>query len=182
MEDDRKDELVVTADFIRRVTKEARLVKLEELYEEPTSLSQERLNDMLEQITINPDFADIKSIRGSERLYFYSSKDMTENYAKILVRIEDKDLLKMVAETVRHESKIYPRPTDGRLFSTPPFSFGENELSSVMSQLKDQEIYQDIQEARASNGAVYLYSERFMTKDHAMALTEWIEVLQHETP
>jgi hypothetical protein len=182
MENDKINKLDLVIEFIRKVTKEARLVKSSELYEEPISLRKEQMSDILEQLTDATDNIDIKSIKGSEELYFYSEKDMTENYAKMLARIEDKDLLEMVAETVRHESKIYPRPTDGRLFSTPPFSFGEDELSSVVNQLKDHEMYQDIQEARASNGAIYLYSEKFVTKDHAMALTEWIEVLQHETP
>lgn len=181
VEKDKKDKLMVTADFVRKASMEVRLVKPDDFFAEPISMEQEQLLDILEQVFDNPDFADIKTIQGSESQYFYSSNHMTESYAKMLVRIEDKDLLKMVAETVRHESKIYPRPTDGKLFSTSPFSFSAEQLDDVVSQIKNQENYQDIQETRASNGAMYLYSNRFMTREHAIALTEWIEVLQHET-
>ena len=40
--------------------------------------------------------------------YYYSSANMSDNYAMIAQLIEDKDLCVMVAEMVRFNARVYP--------------------------------------------------------------------------
>lgn len=182
MENKKNDKMLLAVEFIRNNTKEIKLTKLEDLGDEPVSLKDEELDTLWEQFSSEEEYRDIKKIKKSDNIYLYSDISMTESYASMLARIEEKDLLKTVAETVRNESKLYPRPTEARLFYISPFCFKEEEFKDVLDRLKDSEEYKDICETRASNDALYLYSNKFMSKDQAMALTEWIEVLQDETP
>ncbi len=182
MENKEQDKVLLAVELIRNNTKEIKLTKSEDLAVEPISLNQDELNTLWQDISNNEEYVDIKKIKQSKNIYFYSDISMTSNYATMLARIEDKDLLKIVAETVRNESKLYPRPTEARLFYISPFSFDENVFEDVLEKLKEHDDYKDICKTKASNGALYLYSNKYMSKDHAEALTEWIEVLQDETP
>jgi len=177
MENKEKDKITAIVEMIRNNTKDVKLTKLEDLPMEDLDFES-----LWNQISEKEEFADIKKIDGSKGIYLYSELSMTNNYANMLARIEDKDLLKAIAETVRNESRIYPRPTSSKLFTSSPFSIKKEELSDILSQLKAKEEYKDICETTASNGTIYLYSNKYMTKGHAQALTEWIEVLQYQNP
>ena len=85
-------------------------------------------------------------------------------------------------ETVRYESKTYPRPTGISLFSGSPFNFNGEQVQGFLKQLTEKYEYSDILQTKASNGSMYLYSTEYMVKDLAQALTEWIEVGQYESP
>lgn len=128
------------------------------------------------------DAEDLKKIRGSSETWYFSEKSMTAAYALHLVRLEERDPVRLIAETVRDESRIYPRPTDIRYFADPPFSMGEKDVLRVLGMMELRPDMGDIRRCRASNGALYLYSSLHLAETLAETLTEWIEVGQRENP
>lgn len=172
----------IIAAEIRKNAKAIKLTRLDDFFQGPHNMSQEILEQALKELESDEGFNDIKHIEGSSTRYFYCDNDITDNYAKMLAMVEDKDLFKMIAETVRHESKTYPRPTAIKLFTFPPFSLEANQMPDLLRQLKGREEYKDIQEVKASNGAIYLYSNGLMTKAQAASIAEWTEVLRFENP
>lgn len=63
-----------------------------------------------------------------------------------------------------------------------PYGFDDDKIASTLRFLADTEAYQDIHQVEASNGAIYLYSDRYMSVGKAQGLYEWIEVEQYENP
>ncbi len=181
-EDAPDDKVAELAILIRDKSYEGILANAEDFLDEPMSLEVENLLEIIEELKAREEFSDICTINGKEKMYLYSEQYMTGKYAKMMVLVEENDLFKTISETVREESRIYPRPTDVRLFGKSPFKLSKEEFAEVYEQLKKNEEYKDIQETRASNNALYLYSDKFMRKAHAASLAEWIEVESEQNP
>ncbi len=180
--------LEVLAEAVKKRTSEARLHKKSELL---SSLNEESLppgktaDEIVEQFfakAVSDEDSTLKVLEGKKNLYLYDSKKMADSYAEILKNQEDEDIPKMIADTVRRDSKIYPRPTDKRVFSLSPFNLDANTLSKVLASMKNNETYEDIKVCTASNNAEYLYSNKYLSKDHAKHLTEWYEVEDELNP
>jgi hypothetical protein len=107
---------------------------------------------------------------------------MIDRYVEILMGLKNKDLLKLIADTVRYESKKYPRPTRADLFTKKPYSIGLDELKELLDSLGEESDYKDLKFTEASNGTRFIYSEQHMTNFYATKLAEWYEVLQYEIP
>ncbi len=176
------DTVSLVGQFIRDNSMMEKLTKAEDFVDEPFSLEVEEVLPLIEELRKNEDFSDIIIKKGAENIYLFSENYITKNYAKMMILVEEKDLFKLIAETVRDESRIYPRPTSVRLFSRAPFHLLKDEFLQVLEQLKKKEEYSDIKESRASNKALYLYSDRYMKKTLADSLTEWIEVEAEQNP
>ncbi|MGB4437785.1 MAG: hypothetical protein WBJ13_00880 [Sedimentibacter sp.] len=177
-----QDKVALMGVFIRDKSYEGCLTNAEDFLDEPLSLEVDEVLPMIDELTAREEFSDICVKKGKEKIYLFSENHMTKNYAKMMISVEEKDLFKIIAETVREESKIYPRPTDARLFNKTPFKLSKEEFNEVYDKLRKKEEYSDIQETRASNNALYLYSERFMKKVRAASLAEWIEVEAGQNP
>ena len=168
--------------FIRDKSYEGHLTNAEDFLDEPFSLDVDEVLLKIDELKIREEFSDISIRRGKEKIYLYSRDYITDKYADMVILVEEKDLFKTIAKTVREESKIYPRPTDVRLFNKAPFKISKEEFYEIYEQLRKNEEYKDIQETRASNNALYLYSDIFMKKAHAASLAEWIEVESQQNP
>jgi len=177
-----KESIKVVVDLIRESSSNGKFIKYEDLNKEPISLKDDDITKVIENITLDPEYADIVKRQGKEHSYLYSNKKMTENYASIVFRVEEKELLKLLVETVRYESKTYPRPTTISLFSESPFNFNNQQVCDFLKQIIEKGEYSDILKTKASNGSEYLYSSKYLTNDYAVALTQWIEVDQFLTP
>ncbi len=166
---------------IRRASAEIRLVRLSALRE--AFPAEAVCEGGLEKLLAESGAADIRRMAGERgEVYYFSAESMTEAYALHLFRVEEHDLIKLVAETVRDESRLYPRPTDLRVFSEPPFSLSLTQVNEIMARMATQPDTVDIKTCSASNGAVYLYSDRYLVPLYAERLAEWIEVGQKENP
>lgn len=119
---------------------------------------------------------DIMVIEGSRDDYYFSKLSMTENYATYLARLAEDDPLRLIADTVRDESRIYPRTTALSSFGEAPFLFPPWKVGRLVEELGRNPEFSDIQSCAASNGAVYLYSTKYIDKAYAEGLTEWNEV------
>lgn len=122
-------------------------------------------------------YQDIKQLVGPTGLaYLYSEAAMTRNYANLLARIEANDPCVTIAETVREESRVYPRPTKVELFYTPVFNIDPDQLEMVVEQTLKRPEFQDIKKVIASTQAVYLYSDKHMVAPQVERWVQWQEV------
>jgi hypothetical protein len=139
---------------------------------EPDKVKQHALA-ILEDIT----YPDIRQVAGPTGLvYLYSVDHMTETYARLLARVEANDPAALVAETVREESLIYPRPTKVALFYAPVFQLQECNMPMIVESVLTRPEYKDIKKIDAPTGAIYLYSEMYMDPDLAERYVQWEEV------
>lgn len=176
------DKVALMGLAIRDNSYEYRLTNAEDFLEEPFFLDVEEVLTLIDELKAREDYKDICIKKGAESIYLFSENHITENYANMMIMVEEKDLLKLVTETVREESRVYPRPTNSRLFLRSPFNLKIEELLQVLELLKKNESYNDIQETRASNKALYLYSDKFLKEAHANSLAEWVEVESAQNP
>lgn len=176
------EDLEFTAKYIRENSSNGKFIKYNDFFFEPINLNEEDKEIFFDKLFNSEEFSDIKELKGKKTIYFYSEKEMTDSYAQLLFRIEEKDLLKMIAQTVRYNSKRYPKTTSLNVFLKEPYCLKKEELSDIINQYKNIQEYKDIKETKASNGVVCLYSEEYLTRDYATALTEWAEVIREENP
>lgn len=125
---------------------------------------------------------DIRSMRGPVERYYYSERFMTETYARHLCRLAGRDPARLLADTVRDESRIYPRPTPVAAFIDAPFSMTQAEIDHAVSRLSALPEFDDIGSITCSNGELYLYSRRYLAEAHASGLAEWAAVGMKENP
>jgi len=112
---------------------------------------------------------------------FYSSQFMTESYTRILSQKET-NLLLLIAEVVRENSAVYPRPVPLDLFGDSPFNLTQGELQGYLEQMAREEVYRDIKQTTTSTGNVFLYSSLHLEPDYASMLAEWFDVGQFNNP
>lgn len=177
-----QENIEFTVKFIRENSSFGKFIKYEDFFIEPINLIEEDKEVFFEKLLNNEEYNDIAELKGKEKRYFYSKKEMSESYANLLFRIEEKDLLSMIAQTVRYNSKRYPKTTSFNVFLKSPYNIKKEELTDLLNQFKINEGYKDIKESIASNGVLCLYSEQYLSKDYADALTEYAEVTREENP
>ena len=127
----------------------------------------------------HPDLLPVEGMAGERR--FYSSQFMTNSYAGLLLRKEGKPLY-LIAETVRENSALYPRPLPLGAFEQPPFSLSREEILDGLERMAADDAYRDIARTRTSTGNEYLYSTAHLEADYASSLAEWIDVGQYDNP
>lgn len=125
---------------------------------------------------------DIRMLRGASERYYFSDRSMTETYAKHLFRLAERDPARLIADTVRDESRIYPRPTPLETFTDPPFLMSRADVDAAVESIAAAAEYADIRPATASDGSRFLYSAEHLAAAHAEALAEWIAVGEKENP
>ena len=171
----RLEELVLV---IRKNSQHGELTKLSQLAwgEE---LAEEQRKELEDRILELPELEQISNRSGE--VYLYSTNYMVQRYAQMILQREENDPHRLVAETIREESKLYPRPTSPEIFTLPPFRIAQEVLATILDELvADSGEYSDIQESIASDGTRYLYSAKYLEKGHADYLAEWYAVGQYE--
>ncbi len=98
-------------------------------------------------------------------VYLFSEEHMTAEYAQILLRVEAKDPCFLIAEMVREESRVYPRPTNVELFKYGLFDIDLDRLDEHIAQTLEQ--YHDIKLFRIPDGPTFLYSDQYLTENDA---------------
>ncbi len=186
----RETAILVVTGMIREKSKEGRFVLTEEVLSELLNrgfLESEKeegrfseVSSILEEtLHRNEDLRERKGKDGPPR--YYSSLAMSEAYATLLTRKEG-DLLLMMAEVIRENSAIYPRPVPLDIFLEPPFDLAREEISDCLKKMGDQAEYQDIARTTTSIGTVFLYSNLHLEPDYASMLAEWLDVGQANNP
>ena len=101
--------------------------------EEPQHLFKEALEETLNR------YEDLEKLPDKgEGPRFYSSQFMTESYTRILLQKET-NLLLLIAEVVRENSAVYPRPVPLNLFGDSPFNLTQDQLQGYLEQMAKEE-------------------------------------------
>ncbi len=132
-----------------------------------------------EAVQENTDLREISAETGIA--YYYSTQSLSETYARILVSKEEGPF-SVIAQVVRENSKIYPRPLPLDIFNGPPFDLGQEEILDCLERMAEQSEYQDIARTTTSVGTIFLYSRRYLEQDYALTLAEWLDVGQVNNP
>jgi hypothetical protein len=180
----------VAADLIRENGKAGKLVLPEEIVHAlhakygltPVSggAPDEGFSTILQEtMKQNGDLREIPGHNGLPR--YYSEQYMSVAYARLLVQKEGSPLV-LIAETVRENSKVYPRPISRDTFKNEPFALTEEEIVICLEKMKAGDQFNDIAQTVTSEGIVYLYSTLHLDPDYASMLAEWVDVGQYRNP
>lgn len=175
------EDLDFVVKYIRENSSLGKFVKYDDFFTEPISLREEDKDTFFEKLFSLNEYSDIQELKGKEKRYFYSNQNMTDSYAGLMFRIEEKDILNMVADRIRNDSKRYPKTTNPVTFKYAPYNMNDEELKEIFEQFKKNEDYGDIKESKASNDVICMYSNKFLTQNYADALTEFQEVTRVES-
>jgi len=177
------------ANVIRKGSETGQLVQFEEILTELTEqglLTSEAdgprshlQGDVREVVKRNEDLREIPGAHGIA--YFYSTQTLSETYAVILVRKKG-DPLQLIAQIVRENSSVYPRPVPLDLFRESPFDLTMEEILACLDKMGQQSEYQDIVQTTTSIGTKFLFSSRHLNPDYASTLAEWFDVGQINNP
>jgi hypothetical protein len=108
---------------------------------------------------------------------------MSDYYALLLTRVAAQDPCATIAETVRDESKRYPRPTNVLLFMEKLFGMKEADLKASISALQRRPEFSDIKTlVHPTTGGFYLFSSRYLDEDTASSMMDWQEVGKDANP
>jgi len=184
MSEEQTEEVILNkiSKYIRRKSSQGNIVEISEFKEIDLELNKEEIENKVEKLKTAAQYSDIRVLSGEEGRYIFSDDNMTKKYATMMAKVEEDNIKELIAETVREDSKIYPRPTDIKVFKKSPFYLDNEVLHEVIDQMVEENNYKDIKKVEASNGALYLYSNAHMEEDHAIGLTEWVEVIRKEIP
>jgi hypothetical protein len=177
------------AALVRGKSREGLLVSMEEIFEKwgnqkPGADKAETSGidlqtPLTERIKEESDLRVIQNQEGRPR--YYSSRFMSEAFARILVRKEG-DPLVLIAETVRESSSLSSRPVPVATFSASPFHLSPVEISICLQQMTEDLRFQDIRQTVTSIGTCFLYSDLSLDPTRAAMLSEWFDVGQHQNP
>jgi hypothetical protein len=167
---DEEEELELTeeqkfAEYIRIRTKATNLTSLTSLKSEI-----ENLDEILENMKTDESCSDIIFTKGNKDIYYYSSKYMSDNYAMIASLVEEKDLVRTIAEMVLFNSKTYPAPTPVTYFEKSPYFATKAQIDRALLLLSMNEEYNDIHQFENNLNITHLYSSNHMSERYAKAL------------
>lgn len=119
---------------------------------------------------------DIRVIEGAHDVYLYSAELMSDNFAHWAFLSQEGDDVATLVDTVREESRVYPRPMLARSLTNAPYGLALEHVYEVFEQVAASGDYPDIQRCAASNGDVYYYSTTYLSTAQAKALAQWYSV------
>ena len=138
----------------------------------------ENADELLAQMPADPQCADIVSRAGAKDTYYYSSANMSDNYAMIAQLIEDRDLCVMVAEMVRFNARVYPSATPLRYFRRSPYDLTQEAIEQTWQAMQGRPEYADIEELTNNQSERFLFSTKHLTRRYAKAISdvdEWTD-------
>ena len=132
----------------------------------------ENAEELLAQMPADPQCADIVSRTGAKDTYYYSSANMSDNYAMIAQLIEDKDLCVMFAEMVRFNARIYPSATPLKYFQRSPYGLAPEVIEQTWQSMQGKPEYADIEELTNNQNERFLFSTQHLTRRYAKAISD----------
>ncbi|MCL2503984.1 MAG: hypothetical protein FWE94_05180 [Coriobacteriia bacterium] len=148
-----------------------KLTPVENLIGLAPDATMDEVSVRLEEITKDPDFEDITCLTARTGAAFaFSEGHMTIEYATVLLRVAAKDPVYTIAETVREDSRVYPRPTDIEFFKYGLFEVDRSKLDEYVEQVLVE--YEDIERFEGPKGKTYLYSSEYLEGSRAELIAE----------
>ena len=106
----------------------------------------------------------------SGRTVYHDPTLLSRTYARLLDHKDAPEAL--MAETIRSNSREYPRPVPAALFERPPFDLAPEAVEAMLRAMAARPEYQDIAATRTSMGTVYLFSSLYLERRQAIFLAE----------
>ena len=132
----------------------------------------ENADELLAQMPQDPQCEDIVSRTGAKDTYYYSSANMSDNYAMIAQLIEDRDLCVMFAEMVRFNARIYPSATPLKYFQRSPYGLAPEVIEQTWKAMQENPAYADIEELTNNQNERFLFSTQYLTRRYAKAISD----------
>ena len=132
----------------------------------------ENADELLAQMPQDPQCEDIVFRTGAKDTYYYSSANMSDNYAMIAQLIEDQDLCVMFAEMVRFNARIYPSATPLRYFQRSPYGLAPDEIEQTWKTMQGRPEFADIEELTNNQNERFLFSTQYLTRRYAKAISD----------
>jgi len=166
-------QLISESEILRRVADE-------QLLASPAANRAEEAGSILEKVMEESE--DLNELAGPDgSRHYYSSQFMTQAYAMILLQKQG-DPLRLIAEIVRQNSEVYPRPVPLDIFTRPPFDLTRQEVLNNLERMAAEEEYRDVVPTTTSASRMFLYSTLYLESEHASMLAEWLDVGQFNNP
>ncbi len=174
---DKPDSLEILAEKVRDSSRNRSILLLEEVWPGTEA-------EFIEwrQSQESTGTADIVLLREGARAILYSERHMTRAYAEAAACAACGDIRYAIAQTVRGESRTYPRPTPLALFGEAPFLLSKEILDEAVEAMLTDPDYGDIRRIQASDGSGFLFSSVHMDPAHAESLAEWMAVGHMRNP
>ena len=132
----------------------------------------ENADELLAQMPADPQCEDITTRKGAKDTYYYSTANMSDNYAMIAQLIEDKDLCVMFAEMVRFNARIYPSATPLKYFQRSPYGLAPEVIEQTWKSMQGKPEYADIEELTNNQNERFLFSTKHLTRRYAKAISD----------
>ena len=132
----------------------------------------ENADELLAQMPTDPQCEDITTRKGAKDTYYYSTANMSDNYAMIAQLIEDKDLCVMFAEMVRFNARIYPSATPLKYFQRSPYGLAPEVIEQTWKAMQENPEYADIEELTNNQNERFLFSTKHLTRRYAKAISD----------
>jgi hypothetical protein len=166
---------------VERVRADSRTVVLTDpavFAAEPYSFTEEDLDEVWTGMAEHAQYSDIVRTRDSASgiEYLHSEMLITVPYAKYMLRSQANDPVRLIVETTREFSELYPQSISVQFFELDPFNLRRRDILASLGTIASDPAYKDIKTIEASNAVVYLYSDRYMTEKDAKKHADWVEV------
>ena len=172
--------LLSESEIHRRAADQHRRAADQHLLTSPAADPAEEVGNILKKVVEgSEDLHELASQDGSR--HYYSSHFMTGAYARILLQKKG-DQLRLIAETVRENCALYPRPVPLDIFTQPPFDLARQEVLEDLERMAAEEEYRDILPTTTSASRIFLYSTLHLELEYASMLAEWLDVGQFNNP
>ena len=132
----------------------------------------ENADELLAQMPADPQCEDITTRKGAKDTYYYSTANMSDNYAMIAQLNEDKDLCVMFAEMVRFNARIYPSATPLKYFQRSPYGLAPEVIEQTWKSMQGKPEYADIEELTNNQNERFLFSTKHLTRRYAKAISD----------
>jgi hypothetical protein len=163
----------------------ATLTPLGALYALAPDTDTKIVDALLKGMQAEERFTDIKIVTApNDDVYFHSEKYLVGNYAVTLLMAMAGDHCATIAQTVREESRIYPRTTNVAIFREQQvYGIPPNDLEAIVAEMLRRPECADIKRiVHPTSGAVHLYSDRYIVEASAWAMMDWEEVGRANNP
>ncbi len=140
----------------------------------PYQLLQEELPDcdaLLAQLAEAEDCTDIVTRQGASDVFYYSTQNMSNNYAMIASLIADKNIPVTIAQMTRFNAKTYPSATPLSYFTRSPYFFPMQALETAWQSMQQQEEFADIEMLQNNENTPFFFSTLHLSRRYATAIS-----------
>lgn len=164
----------VVAQQVRESGRKEQYVTLSEISAQ-LELEREPMRAVMEEMQAQEPYRDICVYEGAKDLYYYTYPLLAHNYVRTLAMAQEDDLASIIAQTVRYESKTYPRATLIDTFSQAPYHYTGIQVRRMLERMQKDEQYKDLETYESKGKNFYIFSTKYLTRFYITRVIEMLE-------